>query len=181
MNDGLIPGRYAKALLEFAAESDDNARIYSMMHTLDNSMAAQPALRKVLANPFVQNDDKIHLLATAAGAKADDPVFNRFVNLLVKNNRIDLMREIAIAYMQLYRKVNNIYLVHVTSAAPLSPADENRLKTLIESHLKGAKMEYSSDVDPELIGGFVVTINNEKLDASVADELRQLRQKLLSN
>lgn len=42
-------------------------------------------------------------------------------------------------------------------------------------------MEYHHRVDPSLIGGFTVTINNEKLDASVADELKQLRLKLLSN
>ena len=50
-----------------------------------------------------------------------------------------------------------------------------------KSHLDGGTMEYHHRVDPALIGGFTVTIDNDKLDASVADELKQLRLKLLSN
>ncbi len=180
MNEGLIPGRYAKALLEHAQESDSQARIYGLMQTLARSFALEPSLRKVLANPFVDNADKMKLLTTAAGADKADTVFDRFLKLLADNNRIALTHEVALAYMALYRKVNNIYLVNVTSAAPLQPAEEDRLKALIRRHLGDAKMEYSSSVDPELIGGFVVKINNEKLDASVANDLKQLRQKLLS-
>ena len=63
----------------------------------------------------------------------------------------------------------------------MGAAEEDRLKALIERHLNGGTMEYHHRVDPDLIGGFTVTINNEKLDASVADELKQLRIKLLSN
>lgn len=181
MNEGLIPGRYAKALLEYASESDKQARIYELMHQLAQSFADEPSLRKVLANPFVDSADKVKLLTTAAGPKADDEVYSRFLNLLVDNNRIALMHEIALAYMDLYRKVNNIYRVSVVSASPLLPAEEDRLKSIIERHLNGASMEYTSEVDPDLIGGFIVKINNEKLDASVANELKQLRLKLLSN
>lgn len=180
MNEGLIPGRYAKALLEFASESDSASHIYDVMHTLSESLASEPELRKVLANPFVDNVDKVSLLRTAAGMTGSDPVFDRFLKLLVDNNRIALTQQVALAYMELYRKVNHIYLVRVTSASKLLPAEEDRLKSIIERHLDGAAMEYSATVDPELIGGFVVKINNEKLDASVANELKQLRLKLLS-
>lgn len=83
--------------------------------------------------------------------------------------------------MKLYRSQHHIYLVTVTSAAPMAQAEEERLRKLILRHLDGGTMEYHHRVDPSLIGGFTVTINNEKLDASVADELKQLRLKLLSN
>ena len=55
-----------------------------------------------------------------------------------------------------------------------------RLKALIESHVGGATVEYETAVDPDLIGGFVVKIDSERLDASIKNELKQLRLKLLS-
>lgn len=181
MNEGLIPSRYAKALFEFAQEKNADTRLYGLMKNLVDSFGAAPQLRQTVANPFVADADKIRLLSTAAGADGSDPVFADFMRLLVENNRLPVVRDIALAYLRIYREKHHIYLVSVTSAAPMDEADENRLKSLIERHLNGAAMEYSHFVDPDLIGGFVVNINNEKLDASVANELEQLRLKLLSN
>lgn len=181
MNQGLIPSRYAKALFGYAAEKGVDARIYELMHTLEDSFVAEPSLQQAVANPFIPAPDKQKLLISAAGATDKDEVYVRFLQLLVENNRLDAARDIALAYMKIYRSEHRIYLVTVTSAAPMGAAEEDRLKALIERHLDGGTMEYHHRVDPELIGGFTVTINNEKLDASVADELKQLRIKLLSN
>ncbi|MCM1137733.1 MAG: F0F1 ATP synthase subunit delta [Duncaniella sp.] len=180
MNEGLIPSRYAKALFEYAGENKDDKHIYDMMHKLHESFVAEPSLQQVMANPFVAAADKVKLLTIAAGADAEDKVYAQFLQLLVENNRLAAARDIALAYMKIYRREHKIYLVNVTSAAPFGPAEEERLKKLIERHLNGGTMEYNHSVDPDLIGGFVVNINNEKLDASIANELKQLRLKLLS-
>ncbi len=181
MNQGLIPSRYAKALYEYASEKDADKRVFDLMKTLSASFEAEPQLIKVMANPFIAPADKVKLIATAAGvADSDDDVFSRFLSLLTDNNRLDLTRDIALAYMKLYRANHSIRLVTVTSAAPLDKTEEERLKKIIASHLDGATMEYTTAVDPDLIGGFVVTVDNEKLDASVANELKQLRLKLLN-
>ena len=181
MTQGLIPSRYAKALFEFATEKSADSRIYELMHTLEGSFASEPSLQQAVANPFIPASDKVKLLTSAAGASAGDEVYARFLRLLVDNNRLDAARDIALAYMRLYRSEHHIYLVTVTSAAPMGAAEEERLKKLIARHLNGGTMEYHHSVDPALIGGFTVNINNEKLDASVADGLKQLRLKLLSN
>ena len=181
MNQGLIPSRYAKALYEFASEKGADKRVFDLMKTLSASFEAEPQLMKVMANPFVAPADKVKLLSTAAGVRQDsDDVFARFLQLLTENNRLDLTRDIALAYLKQYRADHGIRLVTVTSAAPLDKADEERLKKIIAAHLDGDTMDYRSAVDPDLIGGFVVTIDNEKLDAAVANELKQLRLKLLN-
>lgn len=181
MNQGLIPRRYAKALYKFALEKGADKRLYELTGNLVNAFLSQPALQEAVTNPFVTADDKTALLKTAAGAEKDDTVFADFLSLLGQNNRIDFVRDIALAYRDIYRQTNGIYRVTVTSAAPLDAEGESRLKDLIERHLGGASMEYVAKVDPELIGGFTVSINNEKLDASVANELKQLRLKLITN
>lgn len=179
MNEGLIPRRYAKALLKFAVEKKQDGRLYELMTALGHSFEEQPTLDATMANPFIAAEKKEQLLVTASGADKNDTAYLDFLKLLKQNNRLPMARQIALAYVDDYRKANNIYRVEVTSAAPLDGEEETRLKKLIESHLGGGTMEYSSKTDPDLIGGFTVNIGSEKLDASVRNELKQLQLRLL--
>ena len=86
---------------------------------------------------------------------------------------------IAHSFVTLYRKERNIRSVHVVSAAPLDPETEQRIRSLVERHLNGATMEFTTDVDPDIIGGFIVTVDNERLDASLRNSLKELRLSLL--
>lgn len=180
MNEGLIPRRYAKALLKFAHEKGQDVSTYALMKTLSESFSAQQQLANVLNNPFVDAGEKAALINTAAAADDSNSCFADFVKLLIQNNRIGMTREIALAYLNLYRKANNIYMVDITTANELPQPEMKRLKAIIEGHLGNATVEYNVAVDPDLIGGFVVTIDSERLDASIKNELKQLRLKLLS-
>ena len=179
MNEGLIPRRYAKALYKFALEKGQDKPMYGLMQSIVGAFASEATLYEVMANPFVADDDKVKLLHTASGADDSHTCFADFLKLLVENKRISAIRSIALAYLAIYRKANNIYLVEVVSASKMDSVEESRLKKVIESHLNGGTMEYSSRVDENLIGGFVVTIDSERLDASVQNELKQLRLNLL--
>lgn len=182
MDQGLVPNRYAKALYKFALEKGQAERVYELMKQLAASFAGESNLQQIVANPFVPVEDKTKLLMTAACADSEtDTCYVDFLRLLQDNNRIDFIRQIALAYESLYRKENHIYKVNVVTAAQL-PADEiKRLHDLVEKHLNGGSMEFTQSIDPDLIGGFVININSERLDASVSNELKQLRLQLLSN
>ncbi len=179
MNEGLIPRRYAKALLKLASEHGTAQRVYGLMSALADAFEAESMLRTMTANPFVPVVDKEKILVSTAGASASDTIFSDFIRLLDKNRRMAMMRECALAYIELYRKTNKIFRVEISSASELDPSQQSRLLDLIGKHLGEGKPEYVFHVDPSLIGGFVVKIENERLDASVANELAQLRQKLL--
>lgn len=182
MDQGLIPNRYAKALYKYALEKGQDGRVYELMKNLSASFAAQPRLQAVMSNPYISADDKTRLLMTAAQADATkDSCYTDFLRLLHDNRRVDFIRNIALSYLDMYRKANNIYLVNVVTAAELPQAEVDRLHDLVARHLNGASMEFSRSIDPGLIGGFVININSERLDASVSNELKQLRLKLLSN
>lgn len=196
MNEGLIPNRYAKALYKFACEKGADQGLYRLMGNLVKSFADNPALTDAVTNPFVVDDKKIQLLQTAAAEStatdnstavvagsgkdsAVSSVYADFLKLLKQNKRLAMVREIALAYREIYRRQNRIYRVTIVSAQQLDSSEEERLKNLVASHLNGGKMEYTFRVDPDLIGGFTVDIDNERLDASVKNELKQLRLRLL--
>ncbi len=181
MNEGLIPRRYAKALLIVSKEKGEEKAIYGLMKNLTDSFLSLPELNETLNNPYVPVADKVALIRTASGSgSATDGLLNDFIKLLVENKRIGMTRLIAWSFVDLYRQENKIYKVDVESASPLDEKETKRLKDLIAGHLHGGIMEYDMTVNPSLIGGFTVRVGNEKVDASVSNELKQLRLNLIS-
>lgn len=179
MDQGLLPRRYAKALYLLAAEKGVAKEIYAAMLQLADTFAATPELQKAIANPHVGLSDKEALIASACGG---NELVADGVRLLAQNRRLYLLREVALSYIGLYRKENRIYRVDITSASPLQAPELCRIQNLVKNHLPaGAVAEFSEAVNPELIGGFTIAIDNQLLDASVASDLKQLRLKLLSH
>lgn len=183
MTQGLIPRRYAKALYMLAAEKGIDTAVYAAMRNLCAAADAEPSLPKALANPHLDAAAKLQLFTAATQASADAaPLMADMAKLLQQNRRMDMAREVALAYVGIYREAHSIYSVGITSAAQLQPAELQRIKALVERTLPaGATAEYAETVNPDLIGGFTVSIDNQLLDASVSNELKQLRLKLLSH
>lgn len=178
MDQGLLPRRYAKALYDVAVERGDAANLYNSMQSLAKAFADIPAMAATVANPFVSDADKTELLTAAAGA-AGDATFGDFLRLLQAKRRMPITRAAALAYMDIYRRENSIYRVDISSAAPMDSTDKERLQAMIQSHIGSGTMEYHYTVDPALIGGFTVTVNSERLDASVSNRLARLRRALI--
>lgn len=179
MDQGLIPRRYAKALYEVGAERGTNAELYAIMQRVADAFAAENALQEAVANPFVADGDKVKLLDAAAGDGTKPELYDDFLKLLSSNGRLDLMRDVANAYIDLYRRKNNIYKVVVQSAATLNVETRQRITDLIRKHIGNGTLECSFEVDPKLIGGFKIYLGNELLDASVATQLNQIRLDLI--
>ncbi len=182
MDQGLIPRRYAKALYAVGEERSDTATLYKVMQALTNAFVSTPGLADTIANPYVSDADKTALLSKAVyGAdEKPDSTYMDFLQLLRKNKRMALARDIARAYVDLYRKENAIYRIDICSAAPMAEPERERLQALISKHIGNGTFEYNYTVDPALIGGFTVTVNSERRDASVSSQLKQLRLKLIN-
>ena len=86
----------------------------------------------------------------------------------------------ALAYGKRYRDINKISQVEIVTANELPAATIDKIKESVQTHLKGRTIEYRQRVDSSLIGGFTVRVDGEVLDASMSNDLRKLRLKLLS-
>ena len=179
MNDGLIPNRYAKALYKLSQERGDTASIYQEMKQLAAAYAAEAGLKKAINNPFLPTGDKLKLLSAASGAPSDG-TSARFMELVIKNNRIDFMRAIALAFMKQYRELNGIARVEIVTATQLGDDEINAIIDVVKGQFGGKTIELTKKVDADLIGGFTVDVDSRVLDASVKNQLEKLRLKLLS-
>ncbi len=178
MVSGLIPHRYAKALYKFALESNKASEVYEEMKLVVESFQRNAELEKVLSNPFVDAADKEKVLLSAAGNKPGED-YRRFVKLILDHKREEYAYLMALAYRDIYRKDNNISQVKITTAAELPDAEMKKLQAVVEGAFKDSKFEYTSEVNPDIIGGFMIDVDSTRMDASVSGELAQLRQNLL--
>ena len=120
--------------------------------------------------------------------KASDEVYQQMKCLegsfvaaaLIKNNRVNFVRGIALAYQDIYRKENGIVRVVITTAAELPQTDVDKIKAIVVKAEPGKQLEFDNVVNPDIIGGFTIAVEAMMLDASVKNELKKLRLKLLS-
>lgn len=179
MNDGLIPSRYAKALYKLSIETGECDEIYEQMRALSGRNTAIDELKRVMRNPYIANEDKGRVMLLAAGAKPGSSL-EKFIMLIIRNNRAEFLRKIALSYVALYREKHNIAEVIVTTAAQLPEKDMQAIIDVVKKQLQGYTFEVVSEINPDLIGGFTVQVGDVLLDASVKNELKNLRLKLLS-
>ena len=178
MNDGLIPNRYAKAPYKYAQEQGVAQEVYAQMKSVAMNYALIPELKKTVDNPFLPVADREKVLLSAAGAKKNG-CLDKFILMVIKNNRESFMREIALSYGKIYREANNIAQVNITTAVELPEDKLSQIIEVVQPQLNGKTIEKTVNVDASLIGGFKVQVDSMVLDTSVNNELKKLRLKLL--
>lgn len=180
MDNGLIPQRYAKALYKFAIEHGSAEAVYEEMKQVISSFQANPRLAKVLANPFVGDAEKYDLLKAAAGDKVEND-FLGFIKLILEKRREEYALQMALAYRDIYRRANRISQVRITTAVHLPDAEMDKLRRLVSNSFKDTKLEFTEQINPDIIGGFIIDVDDSRMDASISNEIEQLRLTLLSH
>lgn len=179
MNEGLIPNRYAKALYLYASAQGKAGSVYEETARLADSYAAEGKLAKAVENPFLPLADKGRLLLAASGA-GEGGCLDKFFKLVFSHGRESLLRPMALAYGHKYREANGISQVEIVTASALPEKAMREIRASVQTYLKGRTLECHERVDTGLIGGFTVKVDSQLLDASMSNELRKLRLKLLS-
>lgn len=169
MDLGLISVRYARALLKASDNEKLSEQVYADMQTIAANYVNVPELSVTIANPMLSKDQKAKILEAAAG-KCAAKLTLRFIGLVLKEGREKIMQFIANSFITLYREKNNLIQAKLSTAATVSPETEEKLRKLVQSKTNG-NVEFSTAIDPELIGGFVLEYDTYRLDASVKRQL----------
>lgn len=173
MDIGVISVRYARALLKSATDAKMEDAVYQEMQLLAKSYIEVPQLRQTIDNPMLAKEKKQMLLATAAGGDAVSDLTKAFIALVLKEDRENMIQFMANSYVTLYRKQKNIIRGKLTTAARVSPAMEQKMRTMVEQKTQGT-VEFETEVDPDIIGGFVLEYDTYRMDASVRAKLNSI-------
>ena len=155
MDIGIVSMRYAKALLEYAKSIGAGAEetLYREFRMLDRSFRKHPDLRIALENPIL-------------------------TTLVLKNRRENFLQYICLGFLDLYRKDKHIGVGKLITAVPVSREVWERIHDSASSLLH-ASMELHTEVDPSIEGGFVFDINDFRLDASIATQLKKVKRQFI--
>ncbi|GJG37701.1 MULTISPECIES: F0F1 ATP synthase subunit delta [Prevotella] len=176
MDLGVISVRYARALLKSATELKLEDQVYKEMQTLSRSFLEVPELRFTIDNPMLSKDKKLKLIVTACGENVGE-LTKKFVALVLKEDREKTLQFMAASYITLYRQQKNIIRGSLTTAAPVSKDTEDRMRRMVESKTKGT-VEFKTEVDPNIIGGFILEYDTYRMDASVKSKLNKILTEL---
>lgn len=176
MDLGLISVRYARALLKASNQEKQSEQVYADMQTLAAEYLNVPELSVTIANPMLSKKQKEALLLTATGNSKCN-LTQRFITLVLNERREGIMQFIANSFITLYREQNNLIQAKLSTAAPLSAPVEAKLRKLVESKTNGT-VEFKTDVNPDLIGGFVLEYDTYRLDASIKRQLSTVLSEL---
>ena len=177
MDNGRISVRYARALFQTAQEQGCEDAVYDGLTRLaHNYLLAITQFNEVLADPIVEREEKVKLVEMAVGEPLHD-CLKQFIAFVAEQKREDKMLLIAMKYMEMYREKHNILSTQVTTATELTEESYDKIKAFIKQTF-GADAEMEVHIDPNLIGGFILDIENTRMDASVAGQLNALKNKL---
>ena len=172
MDIGVISTRYARALLRTATDAEQEAQVYQDMMTLAHSYIEVPQLRLTIAGPMLPKEKKQMLLETAAG-KEPTALTRTFITLVLKEGREQFVQFMANSYVTLYRKQKNVISGKLTTAARVSAATEQKMRQMVESKTNGT-VEFETEVNPDIIGGFILEYDTFRMDASVKSKLNSI-------
>ncbi len=170
---------YAQALMSLAQSQNLAEAVGEDVRGLLGLIENSPELRRLLENPFVKNEDKKSVLRRIAGDSIN-PYTRNFLLLLVDRRRIVFLEGICQQYLALLRELNQTVLAEVTSAVELHDGQKHAVREKVQAMTGARNVELTSKIDRELIGGVIIKVGSQVVDASLRGQLRRIGIRLSS-
>jgi F-type H+-transporting ATPase subunit delta len=166
---------YAKSLFQVAKEHDVLDRIHDELDQFADELSQNRDLQLFFFSPYFSSEDKkegIRKLISDA-----DEHFVRFLELLAERHRLPVIFRIRREFDEMWAEENKLLPVEVTSAVELDEETVEGIGKKIEEQT-GRRIELSSKVDPEILGGLRIQVGNRVLDSSVRNRLERFRKQV---
>ncbi|TAE61626.1 MAG: F0F1 ATP synthase subunit delta [Nostocales cyanobacterium] len=168
---------YAQALLSIAQSNNLTEEFGTDARSLISLIAGSGELQNFLDNPFIQPENKKNLIKQLLG-EGVNPYLRNFLLLLVDRRRIAFLEPILQQYLALLRQLNQTVLAEVTSAVALTDEQLQLVKHKVLAITKAREVEIETKIDTDLIGGVVIKVGSQVIDASLRGQLRRLSLRL---
>jgi F-type H+-transporting ATPase subunit delta len=170
--------RYARALFDVALrEKQDTALAEQQLIAFADLLKANDELGKVLVNPAVPAPRKRAAVSAIVAQTKPLPAVGKLLVLLAERDRLVLLPELVAAYRDRLLDYQRVVRAEVTTATPLAPDRAQAIERSL-AKVTGRTVAMASKVDAAILGGVVARIGDTVYDASVATQLKKIRQRL---
>jgi F-type H+-transporting ATPase subunit delta len=177
MNESIINVRYARALFSLAKEKGLLETTKADIETVVEVSNKSDEFRLFLESPVVKTSKKINLLNQIFSGSIHELTLN-FLILITENRRETLIPDICRNFLDLLRKDMGIKTAVITTATPLPGETLKKARVILEKEFN-TKIELSGKVNPEILGGIVLRVEDRQYDASIASQLKKIKTTFL--
>lgn len=170
-----LQGRYASALFDLASENGVVSAVEADLEKLDEALKGSADLSGLIRNPRISREASARAIGGVAGVLELSELTRNFLGVLAGNRRLDRLPEILRAFMAIAAAARGEVTAEVASAHALSDEQLSALQQKLKER-EGRTVKIKSSVDPELLGGLVVTIGSKRIDSSIRTRLNSLAQ-----
>ena len=164
---------YAEALLQVTEARGESETVADQCKQLLDVWQSSTDFRDAMVSPVLEPDAKKKVLQTLVGEQVTPSLLN-LLKVLADRQRLLAFDAVMLRYLELYREQQGITLAQVRSAQTLSAEQQAALAKKVQAMAGTAKVDIDLSVDPSLIGGFVVSLGSQVIDASLAGQVRRL-------
>lgn len=177
MRNPRLASVYAKSLIEVAQTQNQLDTVQADMQYVKGVCNASKEFKQLLGSPIISITKKSSILAAVLQNNVS-PLSWAFITLVVKKQREGYLDQIADAFLTQYNEVKGIHEVTLTTAVAVDDAVKTEIIDFLKKETKFSNVKIQSKVNPDLIGGFVLEFNNNLIDASISNKLKQLKKQL---
>ena len=180
MQNPRLASRYAKSLLDLATEQSQLDTVLQDIRYLAALTKESRDFTNMLRSPIIKADKKHKILEAIFGDRLSQ-LSNAFIKLLVDKGREANLPEIATAFIQQYKERKNIKTLKLTSAVALNEKVKQAIVGKVAQELQNNQIELEEKVNPELLGGFVLEMDDKLFDASIRRDLNDVKYQFTKN
>jgi F-type H+-transporting ATPase subunit delta len=178
MDSFKIARPYAKAFFEVACETNQLEALKSDLEKIETLCQTEPLFNDLLNSPVMKTNAKKQLFGQILSGSVQ-PVTLQLLYTLAANKREACLPQVYQKFLELYRQKMGIKKARVITAIPLNPTLQAKLADTIAHNFK-SKVELTTELKPEILGGFVIQVGDQQIDASLTNKLNRLKQTFIN-
>ncbi|MFL5747676.1 MAG: ATP synthase F1 subunit delta [Niastella sp.] len=175
-----LAARYAKSLIDLANEKSQLEPVYQDMLFLQSICRESREFLVLLRSPIVKADKKVAIVEAVTKGKISEltGIFNR---LLINKGRESSLPEVITSFIDQYKLQKGIHTVKLTTAVPVTEEMKKQIVGQVQRQTNMANIDLKTTVNEEIIGGFVLEIGDQLIDASIAYDLNKIKSQFMNN
>ena len=170
-----LAGRYASALFNLAREQRQIEAVDKGLDNLNQALADSKDFNELVASPLVSREEAGKAFAAISPQLSLDPITTNFLGVLARNGRKNELRSVIRAFRRLAADHRGETIADVVTARPLNNDQLAQLKDKLRTRV-GRDVNIEAQVDPSILGGIVVKLGSQRIDASIRTKLNRLAQ-----
>ena len=170
-----LQGRYASALFDLASETGMVTAVEGDLERFDSAIRETADLAALIRNPQISRDAAGGAISSVADLLGTTELTKNFLGVLAANRRLSKLPQIIRAFQSISAAARGEVTAEVASAHALNDSQIDALRQKLQAR-EGRTVKIKTSVDPELLGGLVVTMGSKRIDGSIRTRLDTLAQ-----